>query len=101
MLDLVNLRLDFVRHLGVRVAHADRHDAAQKVEKLLALGVPNVLALGMVDHHRVLEVGGDTVEKVFLLFANDFVVSHGSPFVLTAYNRQLTENGDLNADLNT
>jgi hypothetical protein len=34
-----------------------------------------------------------------LLFANDFVVSHGSPFVLTAYSRQLAENGNRSADL--
>ena len=59
------------------MADADGHDAAQEIEKLLALDVPNILALGMVDHHRVLEVGGDAVEKVFLLFANDFVFSHG------------------------
>ena len=78
VLDLVDLRFDLLRHLGVRVAHTDGHDAAQEVEKLLALDVPNVLALGMVNHHRVLEVGGDAVEKVFLLFANDFVFGHGN-----------------------
>ena len=77
MLDLVDLRFDLLRYLGIRMPHADRHDAAQEVEKLLPLAIPNVLALGVVNHHGVLEVSGDAVEKVFLLFANDFVFGHG------------------------
>jgi hypothetical protein len=60
------------------VAHADGYNSAQKIKELLSFNVPNVLALGVVNHHRVFEVSGDTVENVFLLFANDFVFGHGS-----------------------
>ena len=77
MLDAINLLLDLRRHLFVRVADADGDDAAQKVEVLLPVYVPHVLVLRMIDHQRVFVVGGDAVEKVFLLFANDFVFGHG------------------------
>ena len=59
------------------MSHADRHDAAQEVEVLLALGVPNKLALGVVNHHRVLEIRGDTIEKKFLFLGDDFISGHG------------------------
>ena len=76
VLHAVDLRLDFLGNLGVRVPHADRDDPAQEVEVLPALDVANVLALGVVNHQRVFIVRGDAVEDVFLMLADDFVFGH-------------------------
>src|SRR5579872_1757697 len=60
------------------MAHADRDNAAQKIEVLLPIQVVHVLPLGMIDHQRVFVICRDAVKKVILIFIGNFVFSHFS-----------------------
>ncbi len=78
VLQAVNLGLDFRGHFFIGVAHADGDNAAQKVEILLAVHVEEVLALAVVEHQRVFVIGGDAVEQIVFVLANNFVFGHSS-----------------------
>jgi hypothetical protein len=67
MLQTVDLRMQFAIDLVVAVAHAHGDDAAEKVQVLIAVGVPNVLVLGVGDYQRRLVVVKDSRKKVLAL----------------------------------
>jgi hypothetical protein len=49
VLKLLHLFDDFAVHRLITVPHADGDDAAEKIEILIAIGVPNELILGARD----------------------------------------------------
>jgi hypothetical protein len=55
------------------VAHADGDDAAEKVQVLIAVGVPNVLVLGVGDDQRLLVVMKDARKQVLALSEKDLL----------------------------
>src|SRR3954454_15876788 len=64
VLELVNLGVNFRVYGFVAVADADSHDAAEKVEVLVSVSVPDVLIFGPVDNQRLLievKYGGEQV----------------------------------------
>ena len=64
--------MDLGVHLVVAVADADGDDAAEEIEVLVAVGVPDVLILGARDDQRFLEVMEDGGEEEFLVGEDDF-----------------------------
>ena len=60
----------------VAVADADGDDAAEEIEVLVAIGVPDVLIFGMRDDQRFLEVMEDRREEEFFLREKDFLFRH-------------------------
>ena len=89
VLQPVDLRLDGARDLGICVPHGNRQDAAEKIQVLAPLDVPNVLHRAMVGYQRLLIEIGDRRPKIFLVLPNDFFAarrrlwlrSHGNSFI--------------------
>ena len=77
MPELVDLLVDAGVHLVVAVADADRDNAAKEIEVLIAIRIPDVLVLGMVNHQRLLEVVKNGREEKLLVRENDFFFGHG------------------------
>jgi hypothetical protein len=75
----INLRFELGRHLLVRVADADGHDAPEKVQILPPLEVINVMPFGMINHQRVFVIGGDALPQMRLMLLNDFIFGQGVP----------------------
>ena len=69
-----------VVHFGVNlivaVADADGDDAAEEIEILVAVGVPDVLIFRARHDQRLLEIMKDRREKEFFIGKNDFVFCH-------------------------
>ena len=69
-------RVDLLFHLLVdriiAVADADRHDATEEIQILVAVGVPDELVLGFGHHQRFRKVVENAREDVFLVRENDF-----------------------------
>src|ERR1035438_8736981 len=78
VLQCIQLAMDFGVDLLIAVAHADGDDAAQKIQVLIAVGVPDVLILGARYDERLLEVMKNRRKQIFLVGENDFVFGHGS-----------------------
>jgi hypothetical protein len=51
----VDLFVDLAANVGIQVADADGDDAAEEIEKLAAIGVPDVVVLRVVDDKRFAE----------------------------------------------
>ena len=73
------------------MADADGDNAAEEVEILLALDVPDVLHLGVIHGNGIGEVVGDRREDVFLLLAVDLCAGEASGF---GGNRGSAHDGD-------
>ena len=69
---LVNGAGDFV----VAVADADRENAAEEIQILLALNVIDVLILRMFDHQRLVIVRRHAREQILLLLLENFFFVH-------------------------
>jgi hypothetical protein len=69
---LVNLGADEV----VEVSYADRDNAAEEVEILSAVGIPNVLILGPLNDQGFFVVVKDGGEQELLTGQKDFVTCH-------------------------
>jgi hypothetical protein len=79
VLHLVGLFVDRGSHLFVAMADADRKNPAEKVQILIAVGVVNVLILGVIDNQRLVIVGRHAREQVLLLLLDDFFLVHVFP----------------------
>ena len=64
-------------HLIVAMAHADGENAAEEVQILVAVRVPDELIFGMIQNQRLLEVMEDGREQKILIGENDFFFGHG------------------------
>ena len=67
--------VDLGVHLLVAVADADGDDAAEEVEVLVAVGVPDILILGAGDDQGLLEEMEDGGEEEFLVGKDHFLFS--------------------------
>jgi hypothetical protein len=56
MLELMGLRIDRLSHLLVAMPHAHGQNAAEKIQELLAIGIIDLLVLGMVDDQGLVVV---------------------------------------------
>ncbi len=81
MLDFVGLLVDRLGDFVIAVADADRENAAEEVEELLAVGVVDVLVLGVVDDQRFVVIGRHARKKILLLLIDDFFFVHVFPVV--------------------
>ena len=63
VLHFVGLLVDRLGYFVVAMADADREDAAEKVQILLAVGVVDVLILGMIDDQRLVVISRDAARK--------------------------------------
>ena len=72
MRDRFDLIDDRFVNCWVRVADAHRQHAAEAVEILVALIVPNVTAFAAHQSQRLLVVSGDCREKKLFMFADGF-----------------------------
>ena len=66
------LFVDRPRYFFIAVADADRHDATEEIQILVAVGVPDELVLGFGHHQRFRKVVENAREDVFLVRENDF-----------------------------
>ena len=76
VLQLVDLRFHLRGNPRVGMTNRDGHDAAEEVEILVAIGIPEILHAGVICDERLREVRCDRWEKILLMFANDFFFSH-------------------------
>jgi hypothetical protein len=76
VLQLIDLGVNAAVHEVVAVADADGDDAAEEIEVLVAIGIPNVLIFGMRDDQRFPEVIEDRREEEFFLREKDFLFRH-------------------------
>jgi hypothetical protein len=76
MLQLVHLGVDFAIHFLIAVADAYRHNAAEKIEVLIAVDIPNVLILGARYNERLFVVVEDRWEKVVAVRKQDLFFGH-------------------------
>ena len=72
VLQRVHLPMDLRVDLIVAVADANRNDAAEEIEVLVAVRVPDILILGARDDERLVEVVEDRGEEEFLVGQDDF-----------------------------
>ena len=77
MLQFVDLGVDLAGDFGIAVANGDGEDAAEKVEVLAALDVPDVLHFGTIGDERPLVVIGDGWPDEFFMLGDDFVAAGG------------------------
>ena len=70
---LVDLGIDLV----VAVADAHGDDAAEEIQVLIAIGVPDVLVLGAGDYQGLFVEMKNGGEEVFLIRNDDFFFGHG------------------------
>jgi len=75
VLQAIDLRGDFAGDLGVAVADGDGQDAAEEIEVLVAVEIPEVLHLAAVGDQGLLEVVGDRGPEVFFVLGDDFVAA--------------------------
>ena len=76
VLQRIHLRVELRVDAVVAVADADRHDAAEEIEILVAVGVPDVLVLGARDHQRLLVIVKDRGKQKLPIGQDDFVLGH-------------------------
>ena len=76
MLQLIHLRVHRRVHPVVAVADADRQNAAEEIQVLVAVGVPDELILGAREHQRFAIVVEHRRKQAFLIRQNDFVFGH-------------------------
>src|SRR5690349_21919889 len=58
------------------MAHRNRDDAAEEIEVLFAVGVPQVLHAGVVGDQRLGVVGGDGGKQELFIFAGNLFFGH-------------------------
>ncbi len=63
-------------HLIVAVADAHRDDAAEEIQILIAIGVPDVLVFGPRHYQRLFVVMKNRGEQEFFVGEYDFVFGH-------------------------
>jgi hypothetical protein len=78
VLQRIQLLVNFCVDLVVAMAHAHRHDAAQEIQVLIAIRIPEVLILGARNHQRLLIEVEDRGKQKLLIGKNNFVFGHGS-----------------------
>jgi hypothetical protein len=61
----MGLRIDRLSHLLVAMAHAHGQNAAEKIQKLLAVAVIDVLISGMIDDQRLIVVSRHAGKEIF------------------------------------
>ncbi len=76
MLQTIDLRVQLAIHLFIAMPDADRDDAAEKIEVLIAVGIPNVLIFGVGDDQRVLVVMEDGRKKMVAIGEEDLFFGH-------------------------
>ena len=81
MPELVDLRLLRPGDARVRVADADRHDAAEEIQIALPLHVPHMLHLAPLQRQRVGKIVGDGGVNVLLFPGNNLFAVHGGGFL--------------------
>src|SRR5947208_12520145 len=64
MLKLIDLVFDFGGDAGIGMSNRDGHDAAKKIQILLAFNIPQVLHGGMVGDQGIFVINGDGRKKV-------------------------------------
>jgi hypothetical protein len=77
VLELVHLRVNRLVHLFVAVTDAHGQDAAEEVQVLVAVGIPDELVFGSGQHQRLAEVVENSREQTLLVGQNDFFLGHG------------------------
>ncbi len=78
--ELDELILNLAGHGLVAVADADGDDAAEEIEVLIAVGVPDMLVLGVGDDEGLLVVMEDGGEKEFFVGEDYFFFGQFRPF---------------------
>ena len=76
VLQLAHLFHDLLVHGLVAVADADGDDAAEEIEVLVAVSVPDELVFGAFDDQRLLEVMEHAGEQVALAGKDDLLLCH-------------------------
>ncbi len=76
VLQPIDLRVHFPVHLFIAMADADGDDAAEEIQVLIAVGIPNVLILGVRDDQRFLVVVEDAGKQVLALREKDLLFGH-------------------------
>ena len=76
VLQFIHLRMHRSIHPFIAVADADRQDSAEKIQVLVAFGIPDELILGPRQHQRLAVVMEHRRKEVFLIRQNDFFFGH-------------------------
>ena len=76
MLEPIHLLVYRPVHLLIAVTDAHRQDAAEEIQILVAVGIPNVLVFRSGQHKRLAEVVENRREQAFLVGQNDFLLGH-------------------------
>lgn len=71
----MHLRGNFAGNLGIAMANRDGEDAAEKVEVLVAVKIPEVLHLATIGDQQLLEVVGHRAPKAFPVPGDGFVAA--------------------------
>ena len=76
VLQAVDLRVQLLIHLFVAMADADGDDAAEEIQVLIAVGIPDVLILGVRDDQRLFVVMEDGGEQMVAVGEDDLFFGH-------------------------
>ncbi len=76
VLQAIDLRVQLPVHVLIAVADADGDDAAEEIQILIAVGVPDVLILGPRNNERFLVVVEDGRKEVVAVRENDLFFGH-------------------------
>ncbi len=76
VLEFIELGMDFGVDFRVAMANADGENAAEEIEILVAVGIPDELVFGAFDDERLFEIVKDRGEEEFFLREDDFLFSH-------------------------
>jgi len=76
MLQPVDLGVQLTIYFLVAVPDADGDDAAEKIQVLIAVGIPDILVLGVRDDQRFFVVMKDGREKMVPVGEKDFFFGH-------------------------
>ena len=55
--------------------HGNREDAAEKIQILVPVEIPDVLHLAAIGHQRLFKVVGDRGPQEFFVFGDDFLTA--------------------------
>ncbi len=77
MLQLVDLLMHLLIHRFIAMADADGHDAAEEIEVLIPVDVPDVLIFRLGHHQRLFEIVKNAGKQMLLIRENDFLFGHG------------------------
>src|ERR687898_2062310 len=69
----MGLFIDGFGHLFVTMTDPDGENTAEEIQEFFAVGIIDVVIFGMIDHQRLVIIGGDTRKKILFLFVEDFL----------------------------